>query len=77
MHYEDLINQDIPDLKKALQRVIPNLREKIEEICNFIQDIPLEYQGLSVISSARKEFYVKGLKYRFNEVLIPVYEKCR
>lgn len=77
MHYEDLINQDIPDLKKALQRVIPNLREKIEEICNFIQDIPLEYQGLSVISSARKEFYVKGLKYRFNEVLIPAYEKCR
>lgn len=77
MHYEDLINQDIPDLKKALQRVIPNLREKIEEICNFILDIPLEYQGLSVISSTRKEFYVKGLKYRFNEVLIPAYEKCR
>ena len=76
IYFEKLIKQDYPDLKASIIRVVPKMKGKMEAIRSFILDIPTEYSKIAVMSSERKEFYIKGLEYRLNEILIPAFEAC-
>ena len=68
IYFEKLIKQDYPDLKASIIRVVPKMKGKMEAIRSFILDIPTEYSKIAVMSSERKEFYIKGLEYRLNEI---------
>lgn len=61
------------ECNKAILRIIPKINmDKITEIFN---EIPEEYNGLPVLSKIQKAYYLKSLEYRYNNVLIPVYNK--
>lgn len=61
------------DLNSAIIKVYELINEKLEDIINFINDIPNEYNGLSIISNERKEYYIKTIILRINEILKPKY----
>ncbi len=39
----------------------------------MINEIPEEFEGITIISKIRKEFYIKCLKYRYESSLYPTY----
>ena len=70
-----LVSLDIPELKDAILKVVPLIEEKINEITEFIFQIPSEYKGIPVISESRKAYYAKSVEYRVEEILKPIYKK--
>lgn len=78
-HYNlsELLNLDnIPELEEAILKVVPLIKERMNIIEFFIQNIPAEYRGISVCSKIKKEFYCKGMEIRLEKLLIPAYEKA-
>ncbi len=66
-----LLNFENNDLKKAMIKNIPLFKNKMKEIKDFINSIPESYQGLTIITQARKEFYIKGMEIRLEHLLEP------
>lgn len=57
------------DLAKAIKRIYKLVGEKMEEIFSLIDGIPEEYDGLLVMSSARKRYYRETFYLRFEKLL--------
>lgn len=63
------------DCNEAVLRIVPNIdMNKIKEI---FDNIPEEYDGYVIMDKVQKEFYLKLLEYRYENVLLPVYEKLK
>ena len=61
------------DCNMAILRIVPNI--KIEKILEIFDDIPKESNGLTVLSDMQRKFYIKTLIYRYENVLLPVYNE--
>lgn len=72
-----LIQYDNADLKTAIKRTTPNIQKHLQEIKDFIMNIPEEYNGHIVCSKIRKEYYISGIETRFNEIINPEFEKIK
>lgn len=46
----------------------------MDQIANMIYAIPESENDIEIISKARKEFYVKGMEIRLQELLIPAWK---
>lgn len=69
-YIESLTNEDC---NKALLRIIPHINlTKIKELFN---EVPEEIDGIQVLSKKQKDLYLKSLEYRYNNVLLPIYNK--
>jgi len=64
---------DNEECNKAILRTVPKIN--MEKISNIFDEILKEYNSLSVLSEIQKKYYLKSLEYRYNNVLIPVYNK--
>jgi hypothetical protein len=49
------------------------VKDKLNDIIKFINEIPNEYNGLLIMSNDRKEYYIKTIELRINEILKPKY----
>ena len=67
-----LINN--PDLKQAINRLVPIIEQKLSTIFELIDDIQETYRNISVCSKARKEYYKLGIQKRFEKLLLPGYK---
>ncbi len=65
----DLMIYDNNNLKQSIKRVRELVTEKKDEIISFMNDIPSSYNGVEVMSDARKEFYIKTFLIRLDELL--------
>ena len=61
------------ECNKAILRIIPKIN--MDKILNIFDEIPEEYNGLPVLSNIQKLFYLKALEYKYENVLLPVYNK--
>lgn len=61
------------DCNKALINVISKI--DFTKIENIINSIPTTYDGLNVCSDIQKKYYIKAMKYRYDNVLIPTYKE--
>lgn len=61
------------ECNKAILRIIPKIN--ISKIINIFEDIPEEYNNLPVLSKIQKKYYLKSLEYKYDNVLIPIYNK--
>ena len=77
LHFKELLNMQEVDLNHAILRVVPLICSHWQDIENVIREIPNEYQGISIISEARKDFYLKGMEMRLKQQIIPVFEKLQ
>lgn len=78
--YEDDLEKRIPinkilelkndDLKKAIVKVSQLIDNHLDEIINFIQEIPTTYSGITIMSKIRKTYYIETFKIRFETLLI-------
>lgn len=64
------------DFYETAASLIPYIYSKLDEIANFINRIPEEYEGIPVCSAIKKEFYIQNLDYRFDNFLVPIYDKA-
>lgn len=62
-----------PNFYQVAYSLIPKIKEYLQVILSFIDGIPSEIDGRSVCSSQRKIFYKKGIQYRLEHFLNPVY----
>lgn len=61
------------DCNEAVKRIVSNISlSKIEDIFN---EIPSEYNGMLIISDMQRKFYLESLRYKYYNVLLPVYNK--
>ncbi len=65
-----MLELDIEGLKDALIRVVPKIRDNIDRIREFINNIPEP-----ACSNIRKEYYSNSIQIRLDKLLQPVYEK--
>ena len=77
--YEDDLEKRIPinkilelkndDLKKAIVKVSQLIDNHLDEIINFIQEIPTTYSGITIMSKKIKTYYIETFKIRFETLL--------
>lgn len=77
LHFKKLLNMQEVDLNDAILRVVPLIQSHWQDIENVIREIPNEFQGIPIISEARKEFYLKGIEIRLEHQMNPVFEKLQ
>lgn len=71
-YIESMVNEDC---NKAVLRIIPRI--DMNKIIDLFNEIPLEYNNLPVLSEVQRNYYLKSLEYKYNNILIPVYNKLR
>ena len=47
----------------------------MKKIKEMFDEIPIEYNGLTVFSKIQREVYYKVLEYKVNKILKPIYDK--
>lgn len=57
------------DLNNALKVVVANIENKWEEIKSFINSIPNEENGIQIISDVQKDFFIKTMEIRFEQLI--------
>ncbi len=70
-----ILDLELKEMERALEKNIPLIKQKMDEIVHMIYEIPEKYGEISVCSKARKEFYILGIKSRLEQLLIPALEK--
>ena len=70
-----MLQENLVGFEKAIKKLVPIIVEKFSKIERLINDIPEEYNGLSICSPIRKRFYIECMKLRINEVFVPTYKK--
>ena len=61
------------DLNQAILRIVPKIN--LDKIRNIFKDIPQEENNITIMSNIQREFYLKVMEYRYENVLIPVYNQ--
>lgn len=69
-----LLQMDHEGLRSSLVRIVPGIKEYLDEMFHLIDDIPEEFEGISICSKDRKEFYKIGLQIRYEKLLLPAYQ---
>lgn len=68
---------DNGDFINTVKRIVPKIQEKMQEIIDFIYDIPTSYKDITICSDARKQFYTESMKLKFEKYLLPAFEKAQ
>ena len=66
----DVIKMDIPELRQAIVKNVPKIKENMENIYHLIDELPDR-----ACSPVRKEFYKQSLAIRLELILEPEYKK--
>lgn len=61
------------ECNRAILRIVPKIN--MYNIKRIFDEIPEEYNGLMVLSEIQKKYYLESLEYRYENVLLPVYNK--
>ena len=71
LKYIESMNNE--ECNKAILRIVPKIN--MEKIADIFNELPEEYMGLQVLSEMQKTYYFKSLEYRYENVLLPIYNK--
>ena len=66
-------SMDNAECNKAILRMLPKIN--MDKIISIFEEVPEEYNGLPVLSKIQKDYYLKSLEYRYENVLVPIYNK--
>lgn len=61
-------------LSNSLKKNVPLIKEKMPLIKEFIDNIPEKHGEITVCSTERKQFYMKGMELRMDELIEPALE---
>lgn len=60
---------------KAILRIVSKIN--MNKISNIFDDIPEKYNETIILSKIQKLYYLKTLEYRFDNILIPIYNRLQ
>lgn len=63
--------------EKTILKITPLVREKLPDIISFMNNIPKTYDGYSVCSAARNQYYQKCFETRLELILEPAYDRIK
>lgn len=63
------------DFRAAVQRNVPLIAARMEQIQHFMNQIPASCQGVYVCSPERRAVYMQGMQLRFEKLLVPALEQ--
>lgn len=71
---------EFPLLRSAILKVVPNIQKHLNEFCEFIESIPEKYtlsdgKEIIVCSKGRKQLFILQLRTRFDDLLLPYFQK--
>lgn len=66
-----------PDLQNAICELTPRIASNMKKICQMIDDIPESFQGIPIMSSIRKDFYINSIQARFDHLITPEFEHIK
>lgn len=75
--YRDILKLDYPDLRNSLKKLVPLIGARLSDIQDLIYSVPQEYNGLTVCSGTRKEFYYSSIEERYNRILLSSKDSVR
>lgn len=76
--YKKILSFNNEDLKDAIMKNTKLISDKMGDITNLLNSIPNVYKGIPIITEERKNFYLKSMEIRFNELILPRYlEICK
>ncbi len=61
-------SMEYEECSKAIRRLTPRIDKSVNKIQEMIKEIP-------IISEIQKRFYVSIIEYRYENVLLPLYQK--
>jgi hypothetical protein len=76
-HFSDILQQDIPELHQAIERVVPMILQKLPDCKELIEGIPEQSGEFQIISSARKEVYEQSLQLCADLLLKPTLQRVQ
>lgn len=76
IHGKDMINIENENFYKTAAVLIPNIKERMEEILDFVQKIPERLDDITICSDARKRVYTQSMEIKMEQFFMPVYAKC-
>lgn len=66
---------DNEKMKDAFLKIVPLINQRFQDIKDMIQEIPESYQGIHIIDQPTKDFYIKSMEIRYNELLYPRFQE--
>lgn len=72
---QKMLNYDNEDLKNAIKKVVPIIKNKMFEINKFIDDIPEKHNEVLICSQDRKNLYKKSMELRLEKGLEPALKR--
>ena len=72
---QKFLNLDNENLKDAILYVIPLINANKQKIVDMIQEIPCSFQEIHVMDQTTKDFYIKSMEIRFQEILLPRFKE--
>lgn len=61
------------ELNEVILEIVPRIN--LDKIYKIIYELPNKIDNIEVISDIKKDFYYKSLEYRYNNILLPIYNK--
>lgn len=61
------------ELNEVIIEIVPKIN--LDKIHDIIYELPNKIDDIEVISDIKKDFYYKSLEYRYNNILLPIYNK--
>lgn len=61
------------ELNNVILEIVPKIN--LDKIHDIIYELPNKIDDIEVISDIKKNFYYKSLEYRYNNILLPIYNK--
>lgn len=68
-----LLQFDNDNLKASIIRLVPIIREHMQEIESFINEIPEKHNGIPVMPEIQKEYYIRAMHGIFEWLIEPRY----
>lgn len=57
------------DLRKVAKELVPLIQNKMQEITNFINNLPTSEQGIEIISETKKKYFIRSMNVRLEEII--------
>ena len=73
--YEKLLNLDNKDKDEAIKKVVPIIKDNLDNIIEFIDSIPEEDNNIKILDKTISKLYIDSLIIRFNKLLLPKYNE--
>ena len=72
-----LLSLNYPDLKNAILKITPVVKQHMPDILDMMNEIPEEYKEYQIINPVQKDYYKRMIEANYEYLIEPVYEKLR